>query len=95
MLVTDNGHEFAQFARDYDFKHTTSSPRYPCSNGEAEWTVRTVKSLLEKEADFHKALLAYRGHPIGSWELSSTTIDGEENQDTSSSVATPVTTAMA
>ena len=69
VLVTDNGpqfscHEFSQFARDYDFTHVTSSPRYPRSNGEAERAVRTVKSLLEKEGDFHKALLAYRSTPL-------------------------------
>lgn len=57
-------HEFAQFARDYDFTHVTSSSRYPRSNGEAERAVKTVKSLLEKKGDFHKALLAFRATPL-------------------------------
>ena len=40
-VVTDNGPcfsatEFADFAREYDSSHVTSSPRYPQSNGEAE-----------------------------------------------------------
>ena len=38
VIVSDNGsefssHEFAEFAREYGFKHTTSLPRYPQSNG--------------------------------------------------------------
>ena len=70
-LRSDNGpqyhsDEFAQFASDWGFRHTTSSPRYPKSNGQAERAVRTVKDILRKENDPAKALLAYRSTPLAS-----------------------------
>lgn len=65
---SDNGSqqasaEFTNFAKEWDFKHTTSSPRFPQSNGEAERAVET-KSLLKKEKDLSKGLLAYRSTPL-------------------------------
>lgn len=71
-LVTDNGPQFSserfkQFARDYQFEHRTSSPRYPQSNGHAERGVGIVKSVLNKAkeggGDLYLALLAYRAAP--------------------------------
>lgn len=50
-LISDNGpeyssYEFQAFAKEFGFKHITSSPRYPQSNGLAERTVQTAKTLL-------------------------------------------------
>ena len=52
-LMTDNGRqfvsqEFKSFAKEWDFKHVTSSPRFPQSNGLAENAVKQAKQLLEK-----------------------------------------------
>jgi transposase InsO family protein len=69
VVVTDNGPQFScaefnQFASDWGFVHTTSSPRYAQSNGEAERCVQTVKKLLKKAKDPHAALLLYRATPL-------------------------------
>ncbi|XP_077539546.1 uncharacterized protein LOC144152169 [Haemaphysalis longicornis] len=68
VIRTDNGpqfssNEFAKFAQTYGFRHETSSPRYPQSNGEAERMVRTVKNLLEKSDYPYLELLSYRDTP--------------------------------
>ena len=53
VLVTDNGPqftsaEFTVFAKSWMFKHTTSSPYHPQSNGKAENAVKTVMHLFTK-----------------------------------------------
>ena len=43
-----NGEEFRQFARDFDFVHTTSSPHFHQSNGFIEAMVKKVKNAYKK-----------------------------------------------
>ena len=67
-IVSDSGPQysskiFSQFAREYSFRHITSSPHYPQANGEAERVVKTIKSLLGKAVDPYLALLAYHSTP--------------------------------
>ena len=74
-LITDNGsnfasYEFKNFAKEYGFVHTTTSPHFASSNGQAERTVQTVKNILKKNADPQKALLVYRNTPIEGIDLS-------------------------
>ena len=71
-LVSDNmsfdSATFRQFAQDWGFVLTTSSPRYPQSNGQSERFVQTVKNYLKKThsegKDVYTALLEYRATPI-------------------------------
>lgn len=74
-LVTDNGsnftsYEFKNFVKEYGFVHTTSSPHFASSNGQAERTVQTVKNILKKNSNPQKALLVYRNTPIDGINLS-------------------------
>ena len=69
VIMSDNGPQFsaeafAQFAKSYGFTHTTSSPRYPQANGEAERAVRTLKEILKKNDDPYLALLTQRTTPL-------------------------------
>ena len=73
--MSDNGPEFAShdynhFCRSWDIKHTTSSPRYPESNGVVERTIQTVKRTLKKaihsEEDIHLALLSLKTAPYSN-----------------------------
>ena len=72
-LISDNGSQyksglFKKFAKDWDFRHTTSSPRYPQSNGLAESSVKTVKKMMKKcmasGKDIQQGLLTIRNTPL-------------------------------
>ena len=69
VVRSDNGPqfssaEFSAFAKTYTFKHITSSPHYPQSNGQVERSVRTIKGILKKSEDPHLGLLSYRATPM-------------------------------
>ncbi len=72
ILRSDNGpqllsQEFAKFASSYEFQHTTSSPRFPQSNGQVE---RFIKTMMSKSEDPYLALLSYRSTPLPWCSLS-------------------------
>jgi transposase InsO family protein len=74
-VVSDNGpqfssSEFAKFAKDYEFSHSTSSPHYPQANGQVERSVQTVKNLMRKSKDINKALLSYRNTSLEGINMS-------------------------
>ncbi len=78
-VISDNGpqfdcKEFKDFAQQYGFTHTTSSPHYPKSNGHAERTVQSIKKILKKAwedgSDPNLALLSLRNTPIEGIGLS-------------------------
>ena len=70
----DSTHDFKMFAKEWGFKHTTSSPEYPQSNGAAERAVQTAKRILNKASadgkDPFGGLLKYRNTPFEDIGLS-------------------------
>ncbi|XP_062556988.1 uncharacterized protein LOC134221827 [Armigeres subalbatus] len=81
LLVTDNGTNFVnqkmiQFAEEWNFEHTTSSPYHQQANGKSEAAVKIAKRLMKKseenDGDFWYALLHWRNIPnkIGSSPVS-------------------------
>ncbi|XP_064646193.1 uncharacterized protein K02A2.6-like [Lineus longissimus] len=71
-FFTDNGsnlvsRNFQAFAKAWEFKLVTSSPRFPQSNGLVEKAVQTVKKILKRSfstgEDPYLGLLAYRSTP--------------------------------
>lgn len=73
VVRSDNGPHFSgspyrKFSEEYNFRHETSSPHYPRSNGYIESQVKLVKrtlaKALESDLDPYKAILALRTTPI-------------------------------
>ena len=63
-------HQFTKFAKEWNFDHTTISPRNPRSNGQAKAAVKVTKGLLTHAKysgqDPYLALLSYRSTPINA-----------------------------
>ena len=75
VIKSNNGpqfasHLFAELTKDWNIKHSTSSPRNPSTNGQAESDVKIVKGLLThvkcSGQDPYLTLLAYRNTPVDS-----------------------------
>ena len=71
-MVTDNGPHyssahFSNFAREWEFQHTTSSPLHSQSNGKAESAVKIAKNPVKKakrgNRDLQMSLLEWRNTP--------------------------------
>ena len=74
-VISDNGPHYASkaysdFARDWNFCHETSSPRYPQGNGFIERQIQTVKRVIKKaqqsNQDVELALLGLRNTPFSN-----------------------------
>lgn len=73
IIYSDNGPQFQstemeRFSKHWNFKHITSSPYYPQSNGMVERHIQSIKNMFKKVEidgrDPNLALLEYRNTPI-------------------------------
>ncbi|UYV66133.1 FAM120A [Cordylochernes scorpioides] len=60
------GSEFSKFSKEWSFKHITSSPKFPQSNGFIEAIIKNIKQSFKKEEDCYLTLQAYRTMPLES-----------------------------
>ena len=74
-IVSDNGPQyigkpFQDFVHKWGIQHTTSSPRFPQSNGFIERQVQTIKKIIKKckkeKQSLHLAMLDLRATPVDS-----------------------------
>ena len=84
-LRSDNGPQyiaqvFKEFSKEWNFKHVTSSPEYPKSNGFVERHIQIVKNLLTKAKqsgkDPYLAMLESRNCPVENLSLPAQLIHG-------------------
>jgi len=73
VVMSDNGpqyisKDFKDFAISYNFRHITSSPRYPQSNGFVERSIQSIKNMMKKceNSDLYLGLLELRNTPINN-----------------------------
>ncbi|UYV69371.1 K02A2.6-like [Cordylochernes scorpioides] len=74
IVISDNGPQFrpsttsafTKYASEVGFRHITSSPKHPQSNGQAEAAVKIVKNLMKKNKDPVLALMEYRATPLAN-----------------------------
>lgn len=73
IVYSDNGPQYdswkyKRFAKEWNFKFQTSSPKYPQSNGLVERHIQTVKNIMKKVEDSggdpYIALLELRNTPV-------------------------------
>ncbi|CAG7668265.1 unnamed protein product [Allacma fusca] len=72
IVRSDNGPQFEPmstsdfqiFVRNWGFRHITSSPKFPQSNGLIEKMVNVIELAMKKNSDPHLALLIYRSAPL-------------------------------
>ena len=68
IYSTVHKYEFKEFAQEWGFHHTTSSPKYPQSNIATQRALQTAKRILKKAGADHKdqfeGLPKYRNTPF-------------------------------
>ena len=90
--MDDNIHQkqYKHFAREWQFSHKTSSPRYPQSNGLAESSVKVVKQLLKKSKgsrqDIRKGLLILHNTPLACGKSPDESLMGHRLRDNMPSI---------
>lgn len=72
--VPFDSRECKQFAQEWGFKFTYTSPRYAQANGMAERGVQIAKKIIlkcyEDQTDYRLSLLQYRASPVSGTEFS-------------------------
>ena len=68
-LITDNetcfvNEDFTEFAKNWNFNHVTSSPRYPKGNAHAEKAVGMVKHIYTRYEDLLFGMLVLKTVPL-------------------------------